>query len=398
MDAEKGPRRRRGLTGALFTTPERHPTLNDVLNRRTRAPIDLFSFYIYMRDQQRSVDYLDFWLDVSQHMTLCRHYVRDLRRSVLADTPEGASKRSSGNTAGGMDVAEAYDSAAGPSEKRSASDNRISQVLRDNRSQHSKSNSQNSNNTSAPSVPRRPSHSPSARSGRSARSLRSARSARHLSSSSATPGTGHERSGSSSTPQTNVNRADVRASAERILYTYLLPGAEREIILPQSIVNEITEEIEQNGRDDPEVFDAAKDYVFQAMDRDAFPGFLQSKALGNLVSGSLMLRLILGLLGLFAAFWAGFILIFLDKSSSTRCWLILPFTIGTYTLNSYEWMLDPLLAFIGLSEYTFMSFTRIHEPYVRQLLLKRAAIAFLTFLIIDVALCVLFILVPGKRL
>ena len=25
------------------------------------APVDLFSFYIYMRDQQRSVDYLDFW-------------------------------------------------------------------------------------------------------------------------------------------------------------------------------------------------------------------------------------------------------------------------------------------------------------------------------------------------
>ncbi len=24
-------------------------------------PVDLFSFYIYMRDQQRSVDYLDFW-------------------------------------------------------------------------------------------------------------------------------------------------------------------------------------------------------------------------------------------------------------------------------------------------------------------------------------------------
>jgi hypothetical protein len=61
-------------------------------------------------------------------------------------------------------------------------------------------------------------------------------------------------------------------------------------------------------------------------------------------------------------------------------------------------MLDPLLAFVGISEYTFMSFIRIHEPYVRQLLLKRAAIAFLTFLVIDVALCSLFILVPGKRL
>lgn len=41
----------------------RLPTLMEVLGRRTLAPVDLFSFYIYMRDQQRSVDYLDFWSD-----------------------------------------------------------------------------------------------------------------------------------------------------------------------------------------------------------------------------------------------------------------------------------------------------------------------------------------------
>ena len=39
----------------------RLPTLHEVLQRRTSAPVDLFSYYIYMRDQQRSVDYLDFW-------------------------------------------------------------------------------------------------------------------------------------------------------------------------------------------------------------------------------------------------------------------------------------------------------------------------------------------------
>ena len=39
----------------------RLPTLFEVLHRFTLQPVDLFSFYIYMRDQQRSVDYLDFW-------------------------------------------------------------------------------------------------------------------------------------------------------------------------------------------------------------------------------------------------------------------------------------------------------------------------------------------------
>jgi hypothetical protein len=49
------------LSPSWWTTPAIHPTLHHLLNRRTRGPVDLFSFYIYMRDQQRSVDYLDFW-------------------------------------------------------------------------------------------------------------------------------------------------------------------------------------------------------------------------------------------------------------------------------------------------------------------------------------------------
>ncbi len=53
----------------LSSSPEatirnRLPTLFEVLCRRTHPPVDLFSFYIYMRDQQRSVDYLDFWYSI----------------------------------------------------------------------------------------------------------------------------------------------------------------------------------------------------------------------------------------------------------------------------------------------------------------------------------------------
>lgn len=45
----------------------RLPTLMEVLSRQTQPPVDLFSFYIYMRDQQRSVDYLDFWYAMLPH-------------------------------------------------------------------------------------------------------------------------------------------------------------------------------------------------------------------------------------------------------------------------------------------------------------------------------------------
>ena len=51
----------RSPTPDLGGPRERLPNLFEVLSRRTLAPVDLFSFYIYMRDVQRSVDYLDFW-------------------------------------------------------------------------------------------------------------------------------------------------------------------------------------------------------------------------------------------------------------------------------------------------------------------------------------------------
>ena len=118
-----------------------------------------------------------------------------------------------------------------------------------------------------------------------------------------------------------INRADLRAAAEKILYTYLLPGSERECVLPREMVVDIQSAIEKDGRDDPEIFDPAREYVFQAMERDAFPGFLRAKALGNIVRFDSLLRLVFGLLSLFAGFWAGFSMIFLGYGRATRCWV-----------------------------------------------------------------------------
>ncbi|KAL2129582.1 hypothetical protein VTI74DRAFT_7570 [Chaetomium olivicolor] len=348
-------------------TRNRLPTLFEVLSRRTLPPVDLFSFYIYMRDQQRSVDYLDFWLDVAQHMSLCRHYVRELRRSVLVSTPdpEKSSKRSSGILEGLGDLSH---SVAGPSmyasEKERDQDAQMSAFLREDRGDHH--------------------DSPISGSARHERPSPNISTPRDFTDSNSPPHT--------------VARQDIRASAEKILYTFLLPGAEREITLPSSITQDVTTAIEEYGRDDPEVFDTAKDYVFQAMERDAFPGFLRMKALGNLIPPTLIMRLILGLVSMFGGFWAAFILIFINESRTTRLWLILPFTLGVYFLASYQYSLDPILALIGLSEYTPFNFSRVREPYVRKLLARRAVMVLTVTVLIDAALCVLFILVPGKHL
>lgn len=135
--------------------------------------------------------------------------------------------------------------------------------------------------------------------------------------------------GSSIRPSTNqgpatagtIPREDIRASAEKIIDTYILPGAEREITLPGSLTGELVTAVEVFNRDDPEIFDDVKDYVFQAMERDAFPGFIRMRALANLTPPTMILHLVLGLLSLFAAFWAGFVLIFLDADRERRAWV-----------------------------------------------------------------------------
>lgn len=197
---------------------------------------------------------------------------------------------------------------AGPSglnDEKSTPDQRLSAFLRsDSGSRHSPQNSTYSqhsqNSTPGTEHPPRPSF---------------------MTSENSPLGHGSSPGQASESPAHAVNRADIRAMAQKILYTYLLPGSEREIILPQGILNDVTNAIEQENRDDPEVFDAAREYVFQAMERDAFPGFLKAKALGNIVPPDMMIRLIVGLLAMFGAFWAAFILIFLDASRATRCWV-----------------------------------------------------------------------------
>lgn len=56
------------------------------------------------------------------------------------------------------------------------------------------------------------------------------------------------------------------------------------------------------------------------------------------------------------------------------------------------------MALVGYSEYTPFNYSRIREPYVRKLLINRALMVLAVTILVDAGLCVLFILVPGKRL
>ena len=65
---------------------------------------------------------------------------------------------------------------------------------------------------------------------------------------------------------------------------------------------------------------------------------------------------------------------------------------------SQQYGIDSLLALAGLSEYTFMNWQRIREPYVRKLLNKRALSALLFTIVFGLFWILIFVLVPGYRL
>ncbi|KAK5744910.1 Bud site selection protein, Revert to axial protein 1 [Elasticomyces elasticus] len=213
-------------TTSLIPEKPQNYTLLDVLSRKTLPPYDLFQFYIFMRDSVGSVGFLDFWLDTKQHLALCRTYLQDLKSSAFVD------EENDGESAIIKSIlSNKY------TDEGKESDVLLSQYLR--------------NNTSTKAQSRR--------------------------DDATFPRANPEWPMPDAPENVPVKRGDLQASAEKIVNTYLLPGAEREIIIAQQILSDVTEAIEQHCRCDPEVFDAASDYVFQAMERDAFPFFMRRR-------------------------------------------------------------------------------------------------------------------------
>ncbi|KAG8682189.1 Bud site selection protein, Revert to axial protein 1 [Ceratobasidium sp. 394] len=147
------------------------------------------------------------------------------------------------------------------------------------------------------------------------------------------------------------------------------------------------------------MFHNQKEYVFRAMEQDAFPRFLRAKAFGNLTPVSALVRLCLGLLVLWIALACAFSLVFLDvRPKSKRFFLFIPFTIAFLLLISHQYELDPILVFLQQSETTPFRTLRIRERYVRNLLLGRAAWVCVLVAVLSVVFTIIFWAVPGRRL
>ena len=226
-----------------------------------------------------------------------------------------------------------------------------------------------------------------------------------------------------------VTHAALIASAERLFARYLVPGAEKEIYLPPNLrihsfilnsenpppIGPTTgvggERISGHGREEyeleqaalaqvPDMFHAQKEYIFSAMEQDAYPRFLRAKAFGNLTPVSALVRLVIGLVVLWIGLSTGFALIFLDVTPKAKRWfLLIPFFIAILLLVSHSYELDPLLLLLAnQSETTPFRTLSVREPYVRRLLVGRSIWVLVLVTFISVVLTVIFWAVPGHRL
>ncbi|KAI0051532.1 hypothetical protein FA95DRAFT_233678 [Auriscalpium vulgare] len=386
----------------------RLPSFTEVLSRRTRPPVDLFMFYLFLQ-REGAEDILDFWLDVQQHENLCRAYFKDVRKSgrtIKDDWPQywdyarrrgsiygtvvglnqggGGTKRSTASTADLLPeheknalAATSHDGrrSASPDPRLLASTSPATAVGTDLEHDPPRSSTPFSFRRTPTLFARRASRAPTVIPRESA-----------------------------------ITRTDLVASAERIFLRYLSPagnspggGESHEIYLPPALrVHQfpVSSSADPGALAQiPDMFHAQKEYCFRAMEQDAFPRFLRAKAFGNLTPTSALVRLVAGLITLWIGLATAFSLVFLDVTpKSKRFFLFLPFTLATLFLISHQYELDPVLVFLGQSETTPFRTLRIREPYVKKLLLGRAIWVSVLVALCDAALTLIFWAVPGHRL
>ncbi|POW18414.1 hypothetical protein PSHT_05844 [Puccinia striiformis] len=377
----------------------RLPTLQEVLARQTRPPVDLYCFYLYLQ-RERAEDSLDFWLDAQQHENLCRAYFKDLRRNTVHLRDEWPDYYQRACTRGSV-----YNPLNGISRQSRLMDENMNPIQKPHPPQSINSSRISQQGMPSPIAPH---VSPA---------LRALFPHDKVPSHDEDPLARPTRQGSTRarTPiqpviprSSAITRTDLIASAERIYYRYLLSGAEKEIYLPSALrihnfpINSAS--LPHAGSPDyedeanflamiPDMFVSQKEYIYRSMERDTFPRFLRSKAFGNLTPLSSIIRLSVGLF----AIWMVYQSVYLSFSWISIL-VFIDFGIGAIGIIGHFYELDPILILFNRSETTFFRTLSVKEKYVQKILRGRALWVILLSTIIVACLTCILVFVPGHRL
>lgn len=431
----------------------RLPTLGEILANKTKTPVDLNTFYQFMNDVENKVNYIDFWFDLINHLNLCKHYVKGLRDSIVRHSVQDSNRDSTQSRQKSLSSSVLLDLIINDNLLEDNDSHRLSQFLRGDilvdkleprlknaiqNYQQRYSNSQASAKSS-PRInfePNNYSHSDSNHNSVTSKLIEdfdignentkgSISSFAQLQTATAIS-MGHipdypqpPKRGSSLNPQflenlikdatTNsdksvsfITRDNLKDSSHNLLLKYFVDDSEKNLDLPYEMNTYIIGAIEIEGRDDPDVFKQVKEYVFNRIEQDHLPKFLNFMAIRN-INHSNFIRILLGFFLLFIAFWLSFIFIFLDYAKHTRAVIVIPYFIAFYCLISSIYLIDPILCWLGYSEsfsktVSISSIIKIREKFVYRLLLKRSLWVLFLIILFTAALTLIFALVPGHRL
>ncbi|CDZ96247.1 Regulator of G protein signalling superfamily [Phaffia rhodozyma] len=442
-------------------TRNRFPTLDEVLLRKTRPPVDLFCFYIFLQREGQE-DILDFWLDVHQHENLCRAYFKDVRKSgrnIAQEWPQYWNRA--------LQQGSSYDAAAGITPHARQSYLRSSDPFADPHEQHQQNSSTNGVHDNPAMAQESKEAHPApifCRERRDTETDVAGASVMRTVDGKRSPSIGgsfqgekvglvspqaqgqakRSSGGSIGGKWTNglgwgqgpvlggakekrksraptviprnsaITKGELLLSAERIYARYLTQGGEKEIYLPPSLriprfpLPGHLSHVDSNSLDVdaealasvPDMFVRQKAYTHAVLVQDAYPRFLRAKAFGNLTPFTCFFRLLLGLLITWGGLTAAFCFVFLDiQPRRLRLSLLVPFYISLHLLLSALYALDPLMVLLfNRSETTPFSYLSIQEPYVRKLLRKRSILLEGGILLLLLAGIMLWYWVPGHRL
>lgn len=422
----------------------RLPTLGEILSNKTKAPINLYNFYLYMRLVEDNVDLLDFWFDLINHLNLCKHYVKGLRESIIRQSTS-SSQFATNNPFNG-DIPDAFHlNEKGNHKSLSLSmlleliindhiledndSNRLSEFLRgdinlntvdpklkelidsygsedltqhefivDNTSFYQNLEKRISSNSKL--LDDHSFLSPRLSGGpRVHRDSVGNNKASNLRHSSLNPSLIEKLIKEHRDSSHLISRQNLKESSHNLLLKYFVEDSEKLLNISPKLREQVVQAIELDGRDDPDVFSNVKSVVFGKLENEHLPNFLDFIAIKNL-NKSVTARIIIGFIFIFISFWIAFVLIFLDQTKGIRCVVIITYFIGFYCLISSVYMTDPFLALIRRSESFIPNqmFIMVQDSFVHKLLLKRSAWVMLLVLLATAVFSVIMCLVPGRRL
>lgn len=419
----------------------RLPTLGEILSNKTKSPINLYTFYLYMKHVEDSQDYLDFWFDLINHLNLCKHYVRGLRDSIIRHSGNGQHRSSLASNnpfhSNSPDINRDSYPLSEKSKHKSLSLSMLldmiinDQILEDNDSNRLSEflRGDINLNTVDPKLKElinsydadEPVPQPSPIVDNSFPVFGEKRISSNSKLLDDSPDSaGNKASGLSHKRHSSLNpsfverllqdttagsmnlfisRQNLRESSHNLLLKYFVEDSEKNLNLPEKLNRFIINSIEVDGRDDPDVFNGVKKFIFNRLENEHLPNFLNFVAIKN-VNHTINIRVIVGFFFAFISFWIAFSLIFLKEPKRYRAVIVSTFFVAFYNLVSAAYRIDPFLALCRRSESFIpgMTFIKLEDSFIHRLLLKRSTFVVILILLATAIFSVIFCLVPGHRL